>query len=308
MALSCAKFEPQVVRPLSLTYGCDDALSILAVREQAAWKQSRGAAAPGARSSPGRALPVTIPQWTTGKTTAFLRQSAPDDPRTPTHDLQQTQTAADSRCRRASARDAHHRGLAEARGPHAGDRLAAERELALELGVSRPSLREAIKQLVSRGLLLSRHGGGTFVTDRLTTSFNDPWQQLLAQHPFLHDDVLEFRHLLEASTASLAAQRATDSDLERLEQAYLRLDAAYAGSDRSAQVAADVAFHLTIAESAHNAVFAHLLASILRLLHEHVRHTLQEMSVSEETGRSRPARPRLPAGRPRRTSTMSGSG
>jgi GntR family transcriptional repressor for pyruvate dehydrogenase complex len=85
-----------------------------------------------------------------------------------------------------------------------GDRLPAERELALELGVSRPSLREAIKQLVSRGLLLSRHGGGTFVTDRLTTSFSDPWQQLLAQHPFLHDDVLEFRHLLEASAASLA--------------------------------------------------------------------------------------------------------
>ncbi|MBN8453612.1 FCD domain-containing protein [Accumulibacter sp.] len=166
-----------------------------------------------------------------------------------------------------------------------GDRLPAERELALELGVSRPSLREAIKQLVSRGLLLSRHGGGTFVTDRLTTSFSDPWQQLLAQHPFLHDDVLEFRHLLEASAASLAAQRATDSDLQRLEQAYQRLDAAYAGSDRSAQVAADVAFHLTIAESTHNAVFAHLLASILRLLHEHVRHALQEMSVSVETGR-----------------------
>jgi len=165
-----------------------------------------------------------------------------------------------------------------------GDRLPAERELALELGVSRPSLREAIKQLVSRGLLLSRHGGGTFVTDRLTTSLADPWRQLLAEHPFLHDDVLEFRHLLEASAASLAAQRATDSDLERLDQAYLRLDAAYAGNDRSAQVAADVAFHLTIAESAHNAVFAHLLASILRLLHEHVRHTLREISVSMETG------------------------
>ncbi|EXI75352.1 MAG TPA: FCD domain-containing protein [Candidatus Accumulibacter phosphatis] len=166
-----------------------------------------------------------------------------------------------------------------------GDRLPAERELALELGVSRPSLREAIKQLVSRGLLLSRHGGGTFVTDRLATSFSDPWQQLLEQHPFLHDDVLEFRHLLEASAAALAAQRATDADLQRLEQAYQHVDAAYAGSDRSAQVAADVAFHLTIAESAHNAVFAHLLASILRLLHEHVRHSLREMSVSAETGR-----------------------
>jgi GntR family transcriptional repressor for pyruvate dehydrogenase complex len=166
-----------------------------------------------------------------------------------------------------------------------GDRLPAERELALELGVSRPSLREAIKQLVSRGLLVSRHGGGTFVTDRLTTAFTDPWQRLLEQHPLLHDDILEFRHLLEASAAALAAQRATESDLQRLDQAYQRLDAAYAGDDRGAQVAADVAFHLTIAESAHNVVFTHLLASILRLLHEHVRHSLREMSVSRETAR-----------------------
>jgi GntR family transcriptional repressor for pyruvate dehydrogenase complex len=166
-----------------------------------------------------------------------------------------------------------------------GDRLPAERELAIELGVSRPSLREAIKKLVSRELLVSRHGGGTYVTDRLEASFIDPWQQLLDQHPFLQDDVLEFRYLLEASAAELAAQRATDADLERLEQAYVRLDEAYHGDDRSAQVAADVAFHLTVAESAHNALFGHLVASVLRLLHEHVRRSLREMSVSPDTGR-----------------------
>ncbi|MCB1932589.1 MAG: FCD domain-containing protein [Candidatus Accumulibacter sp.] len=166
-----------------------------------------------------------------------------------------------------------------------GDRLPAERELAIELGVSRPSLREAIKKLVSRDLLVSRHGGGTYVTDRLEASFADPWQQLIDQHPFLQDDVIEFRYLLEASAAELAAQRATDSDLERLEKAYARLDAAYALDDRNAQVAADVAFHLTIAESAHNVLFGHLVGSVLRLLHEHVRRNLREIAVNPETGR-----------------------
>ncbi|WP_300339910.1 FCD domain-containing protein [Accumulibacter sp.] len=166
-----------------------------------------------------------------------------------------------------------------------GDRLPAERELAVELGVSRPSLREAIKKLVSRELLISRHGGGTYVTDRLEATFIDPWQQLLEQHPLLQDDVLEFRYLLEASAAELAAQRATDADLRRLDEVYGRLDAAYLGDDRSAQVAADVAFHLTIAESAHNALFGHVVASVLRLLHEHVRRSLREIAVSPETGR-----------------------
>ncbi len=166
-----------------------------------------------------------------------------------------------------------------------GDRLPAERELAVELGVSRPSLREAIKKLVSRELLVSRQGGGTYVTDRLDSSFIDPWQQLIDQHPFLQDDVLEFRHLLEASAAELAAQRATEADLQRLEEAYIRLDTAYLGEDRSAQVAADVAFHLTVAESTHNALYGHLLSSILRLLHEHVRRSLREMAVHPDTGR-----------------------
>ncbi len=166
-----------------------------------------------------------------------------------------------------------------------GDRLPAERELAAELGVSRPSLREAIKKLVSRELLVSRHGGGTFVTDRLTSTFSDPWQQLLDEHPLLQEDVLEFRHLLEGSASELAAQRATDADLQRLEDAFDRLDAAYQGSDRSAQVAADVAFHLTIAESSHNVLYGHLVASVHRLLHEQVRRNLQEMSLSRETAR-----------------------
>ena len=163
-----------------------------------------------------------------------------------------------------------------------GDRLPPERELATELGVSRPSLREAIKKLVSRELLVSHHGGGTYVTDRLEASFIDPWQQLLDQHPLLQDDVLEFRYLLEASAAELAAERATEADLQRLERAYVRLDAAYLGNDRSAQVAADVSFHLTIAESSHNALFAHLSASVLRLLHEHVRRNLSELAVGPE--------------------------
>ena len=49
-------------------------------------------------------------------------------------------------------------------------------------------------------------------------------------------------------------------------------------------MAADVAFHLTIAEAAHNVLYAHLVSSVMRLLHEHVRRTLKEIGVSPETG------------------------
>ena len=55
-----------------------------------------------------------------------------------------------------------------------GDRLAPERELAIEFGVSRPSLREAIQKLASKGMVQSRQGGGTYVTDRLESTFLRP--------------------------------------------------------------------------------------------------------------------------------------
>ena len=65
----------------------------------------------------------------------------------------------------------------------AGERLPAERALAEEFGVSRPSLREAIQKLVARGLLISRHGGGTFVSESRGSSFRDPMIELLEHNP-----------------------------------------------------------------------------------------------------------------------------
>ena len=91
---------------------------------------------------------------------------------------------------------------------NAGDRLPAERELSAQLGVSRASLREAIQKLVARGLLSTRQGGGTFVTDRLEAGFLDPWEELLQKHASVREDLLEFRELLEAKAAACAADHA----------------------------------------------------------------------------------------------------
>ncbi len=70
-----------------------------------------------------------------------------------------------------------------------GERLPAERALAEEFGVSRPSVREAIQKLVARGLLLSRHGGGTFVSAELGSSFRDPLLALLENNPEAQRDL-----------------------------------------------------------------------------------------------------------------------
>ena len=158
-----------------------------------------------------------------------------------------------------------------------GDRLQPERELSVELGVSRSSLREAIQKLVSRGMLSSRQGEGTFVTDRLESAFADPWENMVESHPSVREDMLEFRHMLEAKAAECAAVRATDADRERLAACHERLKAAYESDDLEGLIESDVRFHQAIAEASHNAIIGHMTSSLLRLLREHIRRNLSEL-------------------------------
>ncbi|KTC28688.1 transcriptional regulator PdhR, partial [Pseudomonas sp. ABAC61] len=155
----------------------------------------------------------------------------------------------------------------------AGERLPAERALAEQFGVSRPSLREAIQKLTAKGLLISRQGGGNYVVQGVGSTFSDPLLHLLENNPEAQRDLLEFRHTLEASCAYYAAQRATSVDRERLTQAFEALQDCYARADdnsRSEEGAADARFHLAIAEASHNAVLLHTIRGLFDLLKRNV--------------------------------------
>ncbi len=158
-----------------------------------------------------------------------------------------------------------------------GERLPSERALALSLGVSRPSLREALQKLASKGLLSTRHGGGTHVTDQLTAHFADPWQDMLKGNPMLHRDMLEFRQMLESQAAALAADRATDVDLAQLDVVYAALQDSYNRDDLASCIETDVAFHQAVAEASHNVLIGHLTASLMRVIHGHVSKNLAHL-------------------------------
>lgn len=166
-----------------------------------------------------------------------------------------------------------------------GDRLPAERELAAELGVSRPSLREAIQKLASKGLLRSQQGGGTYVTGVLQASFLDPWQAMVGSYPNLREDVLELRRTVEGQAAEWAAERATDADLLRLTQAFERLQEAADLPEIATRAAADIAFHQAIGEAAHNALIAHLSVVLLRLMRDSIELNLGELKDVAAAGR-----------------------
>lgn len=155
----------------------------------------------------------------------------------------------------------------------AGERLPAERALAEQFGVSRPSLREAIQKLVAKGMLVSRQGGGNYVTDTVGSTFSDPLLVLLENNTDAQRDLLEFRHTLEASCAYYAALRATEWDREQLQAAFDALQSCYSRADevsRAEEGVADANFHLAIAEASHNAVLLHTIRGLFDLLRRNV--------------------------------------
>lgn len=159
-----------------------------------------------------------------------------------------------------------------------GDRLPAERQLAEQLEVSRPSLREAIQKLISKGLLMSRAGGGTFVQQAGATSpCANPMVELFRENPEYRFDVLEIRHALEGNAAWYAALRATDEDKANIRACFEQMIALHGSEDPMDEARADAAFHLSIVEASHNLVLLHVMRGLFELLQNSISHNLDKL-------------------------------
>jgi GntR family transcriptional repressor for pyruvate dehydrogenase complex len=138
-----------------------------------------------------------------------------------------------------------------------GDKLPSERELMVRLGVGRSSLREAIKTLSAIGIVVVQIGDGMYVGSGQSAILTKPlsWGLLIGEHTVR--EVVEARFLVETELCALAAERATDDDLNAIGAL---LDAMRAGSDDAdAFTQADQEFHLAIAAAARNGVLYHVL-------------------------------------------------
>ncbi|WP_289032421.1 FCD domain-containing protein [uncultured Roseibium sp.] len=147
-----------------------------------------------------------------------------------------------------------------------GDRLPPERDLCVEMDVSRPVLREALKLLEERNLLTSRQGGGTFVADVIGPIFSDAVIAMIERHPSATTDYLEFRRDMEATAASHAANRASATDHSTLKEIIDRMEAAHLAEDHRQEAELDIELHQAIGEAAHNVILLHSLRSCYRLL------------------------------------------
>mgnify|MGYP000112007972 CR=1 FL=1 len=162
-----------------------------------------------------------------------------------------------------------------------GEMLPRERDLAEQFGVSRTVMREAVRVLVTKGLLETKRGRGTMVRKPGSDHLAQPLS--LALHSQSDEktfqDLHHVRCILDTEIAALAAQHATDEEVARLGQIVLEMEAATKQPEVFA--AKDAAFHTLMAEMTHNQVLALLAESVRSLLQRYILLIVQHLDSTD---------------------------
>ena len=154
-----------------------------------------------------------------------------------------------------------------------GDVLPPERELAQKLGVSRSSVRDAIRSLELIGLLEPQQGRGTVVCEPTANAVAGPLAAVIAQKRKLVSELLEFRKIIEPPLAARAALHATAEQIAEMKQILQR----HAEKVRKGQSAIeeDNQFHYQIATAADNSIVFRILDVLMDMLRETRQRSLQ---------------------------------
>lgn len=155
-------------------------------------------------------------------------------------------------------------------------RLLPERELAERLDVSRTTLRDGLRILESRGLMVAG-GRGAQVAPLGAEAITEPLIALLARHSEGADDYLEFRGIIEGAAAGLAAKRATEVERDRLRDCLDRMARAHQAEDPTEEGEADAEMHLMIYEASHNLTLLQIMQALSGVVRADVLQNRQRL-------------------------------
>lgn len=169
--------------------------------------------------------------------------------------------------------------ITEERRFSAGDKLPNENDLSQELGVSRATLREAVRILSTGGILEIRRGCGTYVLDQ-TSSADYGALQRAAQATANIRDLFEMRLIFEPESAYFAAKCATDEELSEILRYGEAVEAKIlSGEDRTQE---EQRFHESIAKATHNEFMTHLLPIIFEAIRSGVILLQKNQALSQK--------------------------
>jgi GntR family transcriptional regulator, transcriptional repressor for pyruvate dehydrogenase complex len=166
----------------------------------------------------------------------------------------------------------HVRRLIERGDLKPGGRLPSERDLALELGVSRPSIRSGLEALESMGVVVSRRGAGTFIADGPPDLGTEPLSLLASLHGFTAPEMFEARLVLEVGVAGLAAEHAEGEHLAAMAEEVTEMFASL--EDPAGFLRHDVRFHQAVGAGCGNRVLAALMEMVAAQFYEQRKQTI----------------------------------
>lgn len=152
-----------------------------------------------------------------------------------------------------------------------GARLSTERELAAHLKVSRTSIRAGLQALVSKGVLVSKRGAGTFVADGPHMLDSEALGYFATLHGLPRPEMFEARRSLEVGVAGLAAQRGNGEALASISDAVTGMFSSL--DDPQAFLRWDIKFHRAVAAASGNRVLASMVEMVSALFYEQRRQT-----------------------------------
>ncbi len=155
----------------------------------------------------------------------------------------------------------------------AGDRLPPERQLADMFGVSRSSIRDAIRTLEMSGLVEARQGLGTVVREHSSDAVMNPLTQVLVQKRKLVSELLDVRKMIEPPLAARAAVHATSDEVAEMDNILRRQEEKMRGGELA--IEEDNDFHYAIALAADNSVVLKVLDVLMDLLRDTRERSLQ---------------------------------
>ena len=175
----------------------------------------------------------------------------------------------------------HVRRLIEKGTLGPGDRLPGERDLAQELGVSRPSVRSGLEALEAIGVVVSRRGAGTFIAEGPPDLGIEPLSLLASLHRLTAGEMFEARLVLEVGVAGLAAQHATADALATMADVVSEMFASL--EDPKAFLVHDVRFHRAVAAGCGNRVLAALMEMVSAQFYELRKQTIDRARDLKES-------------------------
>lgn len=164
-----------------------------------------------------------------------------------------------------------------------GEKLPSQPEMAEMMGVSRPSIREAIQILELQGMLESVKGGGTTVKNIAEQSMKKPIEIFLDEDKTSIIDLTEIRALMEIWAARKAAETRTDTEAEKMLAYLLEMEEDFRTYEIRPEI--DVKFHMEIASATHNVIFTHLIGSVFQLITRTIKLAREKVFLDRDDQR-----------------------